>query len=162
MAAPDWLSYVAAGAGVAGAIMGFVSMRRTSKVKALDLRLELRKQDVDYENGVTSLLGLIPYAKNSRCAVDAALGRAGSGGSAQWVAITDDDFVKINAEFIALPKSPVDYSRCEHTELESMLIEMHRRLSRINDLREKYRASLVAGETDRERILNQAYIVRPT
>jgi len=50
MAEPHWTAYVgivtgAIGAvtGIAGAIMGFIGYRRSTAIKALDLRLDLRK-----------------------------------------------------------------------------------------------------------------------
>lgn len=47
MAAPDWVSYVGAATGVAGFVMGYVAYRRSGAMKALDMRLELRRAGTD-------------------------------------------------------------------------------------------------------------------
>ncbi|BDD94274.1 MULTISPECIES: hypothetical protein [unclassified Pandoraea] len=39
----DWTGYVGVVTGVAGMAMGFRGYRRSNQIKALDLRLELRK-----------------------------------------------------------------------------------------------------------------------
>lgn len=161
MAAPDWVSYIAAATGVAGAVMGLVSLLRSYKIKSLDLRLELRRLDVDYESRLTGLLGLIPYAKNSRAAVNSATGRAGSPGAAQWMAIADMQFEKINAEFSALPKAPLNYVDFDDSDLEAMLVARYGRLAEIGDLREKYKAALDADDAERARLGKLPYVVIP-
>jgi hypothetical protein len=57
MPAPAWLTYVGAitgivgtCTGIAGAVISYVNHRRVSRVKALDLRLELRKLAVGEPN----------------------------------------------------------------------------------------------------------------
>src|SRR5450759_3809039 len=76
MSDPGLLSYVGAitgtiGAitGIAGATMGYISYRRTGKMKALDLRLELRKAANDLRSTVEGLPSILAQAKGSRIAV---------------------------------------------------------------------------------------------
>jgi len=56
MAAPNWVSYVGMVTGISGAIMGYISYRRSGQIKALDLRLELAKD----RTGARSLLIACP------------------------------------------------------------------------------------------------------
>jgi hypothetical protein len=161
MPAPDWISYVGAITGVAGSVMGFVGLRRGFQSKALDLRIELRRQDLDYDNGLAALLGLIPYAKDSRIAVNAPIGHHGSGMELQWLAGADEDLARVRAEFEARPRGQVDFSRLNHAELETMLIETHRRLAVVSELRDKYKAGLASDESHRERLRNRPYVVIP-
>lgn len=59
MSDPDWLSYAGVITGIAGATMGYISYRRTGKMKTLDLRLELRKAVNDLRSSVESLPSLL-------------------------------------------------------------------------------------------------------
>ena len=77
---PDfWLSIIGAvtgtiGAvtGIVGAILGYRGYRSSKNVKALDLRLELRRAESDLRAGVEELPGLMEHAKNSRMEVASA------------------------------------------------------------------------------------------
>ena len=79
MPAPDWVSYLGAVTGLAGSVMGFISLRRSTTMKALDLRLELRKAEVDLLSLFRSLQPLLERAKLSRDRVNAARGMLRSG-----------------------------------------------------------------------------------
>jgi hypothetical protein len=161
VAAPDWVAYVGAVTGVAGSVMGFVGLRRGSQAKARDLRIELRRQDHDYEAALESLLGLIPYVKESRRRVNTAIGLAGSAGEVQWLADADADLARVQTDFEARPRQQVDFSSLTHVELETMLVETHRRLAGVAALRDKFKGDLAADEVHRERLRNRPYVVIP-
>ncbi len=56
-------------AGIAGFVLGYISYRRSQQIKALDLRLELRKQVSDLRAMVEELPDLLPRSWESRIAV---------------------------------------------------------------------------------------------
>src|SRR5690606_29924596 len=95
MADPHWTSYIGMITGISGAIMGFISYRRSNKLKALDLRLELRKSlndlYLDHENAES----LIALANKSRRAVASAAGSFGSGRMQIWDANVRMDTEKL-------------------------------------------------------------------
>ena len=49
--------------GIFGAVMGVVAYRRAGALKAIDLRLDLRRLDGDLTRAVKGLSGLLTYAK---------------------------------------------------------------------------------------------------
>jgi hypothetical protein len=65
--------------GPAGSVLGWISYRRSQRVKALDLRLELRKQVSDLRAVVEALPDLLNQSRASRTAVNAAMGVLKSG-----------------------------------------------------------------------------------
>jgi hypothetical protein len=69
-----WLGYVGvitggigALTGICGAIMGYIGYRNSRSMKALDLRLQLRKDESDFRACVESLPALLELAKQSQC-----------------------------------------------------------------------------------------------
>ncbi len=47
MTLPDWVNYLSLICGVGGLVFGYFAYRRSGQMKAIDLRLELRKIDAD-------------------------------------------------------------------------------------------------------------------
>ncbi len=84
MAEPHWTSYVGMAAGIFGAIMGYVSIRRSNQIKSLDLRLELRKSINNYNAAISKAKELMPRANKSRERVASAMGNYNSGAMVQW------------------------------------------------------------------------------
>src|SRR5688572_4220085 len=91
MADPHWTSYVGMATGilgtitgVAGAILGVVSYRRTSQIKQMDSRLELKKAINQANANISALLELLPYADKSRTRVASAKGLLQSGAMEKW------------------------------------------------------------------------------
>lgn len=98
MSESDWLSFTGAitgviGAitGIAGAVMGYIGYRRTEQLKALDLRLELRKSENTLRADVQDLAVLLEQTKKSHTAVASAIGQLGSGALKQWLDQLDTD-----------------------------------------------------------------------
>jgi hypothetical protein len=59
MAVPDWVSYVGLAGGVLGTATGCMAYWRTGQLKALDLRLELSRQDIEVRHLVLGLNDLL-------------------------------------------------------------------------------------------------------
>jgi hypothetical protein len=81
MADSTWLGYVGvvtggigAVTGISGAVMGYIGYRYSRSMKALDLRLQLRKDESDFRACVENLPALLDLAKQSRIRVLAATG----------------------------------------------------------------------------------------
>jgi hypothetical protein len=128
MPAPDWLTYVGAVTGtigtltgIAGAVMGYKSYRRVSQLKALDLRLELRKQEVDADEALRALPALIKKSRESRFAVAAATGRLGSGAMDSFKNRIETDQAAVQALLGQLRPSADGYATLTHSELEDRL-----------------------------------------
>src|SRR5258708_7274811 len=145
--AADWLSYTGAITGVvgmctgiAGAVMGYVRYRRSGKMKALDLRLELRKSTADFRMASKDLLALMEHAKDSRRAVSAATGQ--SGAFQKWIEDWENDFEDALALEGDLPPVDSDYAKAKHGELETRLVEVHTLGSRCARLRDKYQGAI--------------------
>jgi hypothetical protein len=138
--------------GIAGAAMGYVSYRRTENLKALDLRLDLRKSVSDLMDEIQSLPDLLATARKSRAAVAAATGRTGSGAMQQWVAQLDADEESLAMLNERLTKLNVDHSAATHAELETRLVETHSLKSACSQLQEKYEAWLAEDNRERDHI----------
>jgi hypothetical protein len=152
MSAPEWLSYVGVVTGIAGAVMGYVSLRRGARLKALELRLELRKSEADTRLALENLPGLFEKAENSRLKVAAATGRYSSGATEQWRRDLEADRSVAKALQATLPPAPNDYTSLTHTELEAKLVELHSLRSKVMRLSEKYQAELAADDKEREHL----------
>ena len=73
MSDQNWLAYTGAIAGIIGAITGvagaflaLLAFRRTGQLKALDLRLELRRTESTLQSDIHDLVSLLQNAKASR------------------------------------------------------------------------------------------------
>ena len=159
MPAPAWPNYigtitgiVGALTGVAGAVMGYISYRRVSKMKALDLRVELRKTKVATAEVLGQLLGLIGKAKESRVAVAVAKGTLLTGGMEVWKDQVQTDLSAVQALQVDFHRIPNDYGNLTHAALEEHLISVHTLQTKATTYADKYRAELAADDRDREHI----------
>lgn len=84
MADSDWARYVGMATGLFGAVMGYVGYRRSDQIKALDLRLELRKGLASAHESLVTLRDLLDSAATSRMTTLAARGLGRSGASVAW------------------------------------------------------------------------------
>jgi hypothetical protein len=94
--------------GTAGAVLGYKGYRRSQEMKALDLRLELRKAEVDYRRSVGELPELLRQARQSRQAVLAGLGTLHTGAFKAWVEQWEKDNATAKAMGETLPMDPSD------------------------------------------------------
>lgn len=156
MPTSDLLSYIGAISGVIGATTGiagawvaYVAYRKTEKLKALDLRLELRKAIASLQHDLEKLPELLDRAGKSRVAISAATGRLQSGATKHWQTQLDADAKSIETLATALANLCVDYSATPPSELESKLVEATTLQLNADQIREAYVAALT--EDDRQR-----------
>lgn len=161
MSAPAWLTYVGAVTGIigsitgmTGAVMAYISYRRISHLKALGLRLELRKRQADAHEIVRGLPSLLNDANDSRFAVASAIGMLRTGGMEVWKEQLQTDLVAVRLLQAGFQHPPDDSTRFTHRELEDKLVEVHRLLTTASQYVEKYRMALAADDRERERIRN--------
>jgi len=160
---PHWTGYVGmitgivgAITGVVGAIMGYVGYRRSTSLKSLDLRLELRKAGNNVQAGLSQLEKLIEDANHSREAVAAATGRFGSGTVVKWKQDVEVDKNVAKQLSQNAPPAEKNYDDLSPKELESKLVEVHRVQVQIDELREKYDAAVRADDEERKHIKESA------
>jgi len=163
MTDPAWLSYAGAVGGlvgtitgIAGAILGYISYRRTEDLKSLDLRLELKRSENDRRRLVRGLPAHLEHAKQSRTRVAAASSGARSGAVVQWLAEWDADLGAAQAMFNALPPSSTDYSTLDHGELEAKLVASHAAFGDAEAIQEKYAGMLADDDNQRDHIRQDA------
>ena len=160
---PDasWLSVLGAVTGVigtisgiAGAILGLKGYRRANAVKALDLRLELRKAVSDARSGVEALPKLMDEANRSRRAALNARGMLNSSIRTVWEKSYAADLKQVDSLNDELPSEAEDHATMnDHAQLESSLVHMHRLTGRINELKAKYEKELAKDEAKRNALL---------
>ena len=159
MAEPHWMSYFAmvtgsigAITGVAGAIMGYVGYRRSYKMKALDLRLELRKAVSDARVALEQLRNLIHTASRSRVNNLAARGMSQSGAMNIWNAEVKAENVKLGKLHHRVPAEGINYNTLSPNELESELVAVHKCQKEIEAIRDKYVSVMRSDEGSRNYI----------
>ncbi len=138
--------------GIAGAILGYVAYRRSEALKALDLRLELRKAEKDLRRLIEELPSLLQEARGSRAAVLAALGLSNSGTWEAFRGRWESDVKKAEAMASALPKETNDYRGVAHEVLETRLVDVHDEQRGAEALRDEYRSHLAWDEGQRDQI----------
>jgi hypothetical protein len=159
MLEPIWLSYagvitgvIGAVTGIAGSVMGYIAYRRSEELKALDLRLELRKSENDVHSAIKEIPAILEQAKKSRQAIASANGSLGSGALAKWLGEWDKDFAELKKLEAQLPLDCPDYTTLDHMELETKLIDIYALHAKVSKLQEKYNSMLAADDREREQI----------
>ena len=138
--------------GLAGLLLGWTNYRRLQQIKALDLRLELRKQVSDVRAVVEALPDLMERSRASRNAVLAALGLAQSGASETWKATWESDRKAAQALAREVPDANETYHCLKHQDLETKLVEVHALATKAEGPRDKYRTALESDDKEREHI----------
>ena len=160
MSDPAWLGYtgaitgiIGAVTGIAGAILGHIAYRRSDQLKALDLRLELRKNVASLLSDANELLPLFDYAQKSKLAVAAAAGVYKSGATEKWVSECDADKAKATGLLEKLPNPEDQYLNFSPSALETKLVEIHSLQDGISRLQKKYEDSLATDDKARAQIV---------
>lgn len=138
--------------GVAGTILGVINYRRISKLKTLDLRLELKKATVDAGQALAALDELINYSNQSRFAVSAALGTLNTGGIELWKKQVAADQTTLSKLRSVMGTTASDYKGFDEGALEARLVEVHGVLGSVKGLTERYRQEVARDDRDREHI----------
>ena len=152
MADPHWTSYVGMITGVSGAIMGFISYRRSARLKTLDLRLELRKAMNELHQQHKQVSDLIAYANGSRKAVAAAMDNLRSGRMKLWEEAVEADKDRLNKLKEGLPIAGETFAGLKAEELESRLVDIHNKQCEVNSLLNKYKAEVESDDEARRHI----------
>lgn len=135
--------------GIAGTIMGYISYRRSGQMKALDLRLELRRKANELRTVVQNLPSLLAHAKQSRTRVASAAGQLKSGSLEQWLANWDTDISTANSLELEVPNPSSDFADLKHRELEARLVNVHSVYLKATQLSEKYNGALAMDDKKR-------------
>ena len=152
MADSDWAGYVGMATGLFGAVMGYVGYRRSNQIKALDLRLELRKGLASAHESLSTLRELIDAAAGSRTNVLAARGLGRSGASVAWEQTLTADRAEVDRLAASLRDEAANFTAFTPEQLESELVSVHKVAAGISGLVTKYRDELAADDDARRQL----------
>ncbi|MBI3571110.1 MAG: hypothetical protein HY082_08405 [Gammaproteobacteria bacterium] len=138
--------------GISGAIMGYVSYRRSNSLKSLDLRIELRKAINVAQSDLQQLEKLIEYANKSRERVASATGKFKSGMMEKWKQEVEADKSAVKQLFQNVPAADKSYDDLTPKALESTLVEVHRHQVQIDKLSKKYDTAVRADDEEQKHI----------
>lgn len=158
MSDPAWLPYVGVVTGVTGMLTGVAGMvisianyRRVSRMKALDLRVELRTLSNAARATLDGLPDLIGRAEESRSRALTPLGGGpGSGAHAMWKNACTADREAVEGLRAQLPEQGEDFPTLSPVELESKLVDMRGLNAKVIGLRDRYDNALAADDKTRE------------
>jgi hypothetical protein len=139
--------------GCLGTVLVWRDHRRTGKMKALDLRLELRKGDAEIKSLVLGLPGLLDRAKQSRERIYAASGRAESGAMQLCRDELRKDGERQQRLAQALPAADPDYRGYSPEALEQELVRRHAALGEAKEIASKYERWLADDNQDRAQVI---------
>ena len=152
MADPHWTSYVGMITGIAGAIMGFVSIRKVKQIKALDLRIELKRAVANINSDFKKLLEQMIEGDKSRMAVSSAIRMLKSGNTKKWKDELEADQAAAKDLEKELPNEKANYDHLDPKGLEDKLIEAHKIHRKISNLSEKYHEAMKWDNEQRRNI----------
>ena len=132
--------------------MGYVSYRKSNRLKSLDLRLQLRKEECTAKLELTSLGELIERANTSRQRVAAAMGVSRSSLMDKWKVRVDEDKAILADMLMRAPNNDDNYEVMGEKELESRLVKVHELRKKIDRLLDSYNNELKYDEKSRESI----------
>ena len=136
--------------------MGFVAYRRSNTLKALDLRIELKKSVnsayIDHERAVE----LVENADKSRKAIASAMGMFHSGRMKLWSDNLAKDKRAIEKSVSELPCPNEDYKSLTAMQLETKIVEIHRLQTKVTLLVEKYTKEIANDDEGRKFLREQA------
>jgi hypothetical protein len=164
MSEPQWMAYVGAVTGVIGAVtgiggawMGWIAYRRSDQIKALDLRLELRKAINEIEQAIGEVNELLPTARRSRERISAA--RGSSGAMEVWQEQYQKDQAAVRELTGRAPKADT-LDDLKPEELEAQLADVHKFQIELSAIMNRYKASIAEDDQHRAEI-RQAMLNRP-
>lgn len=159
---PSWTDYVGVMSGIvgmltgiSGAVMGYIAYRRSNQIKALDMRLALRKDLEEVREAVTTLRELMSSAEGSRRATLAARGLYKSGNMVVWERTLEADRAEVAKITAAILSEGTDFAALSEAQLETELVAVHKIKTGLSKLVEKYRGELAADDDIRRQIGQQ-------
>jgi hypothetical protein len=138
--------------GITGTVVALISYRRVSRMKALDLRLELRKAFADADRDLQALPDAINTGNRSRQAVQAAMGTGRSGAMELWYKQVAQDLTAVGEWAAALALLDGDYATFTTARLESTLVDVYRIRGNAEQTAARYRAALADDDRNRDHI----------
>lgn len=148
----NWAPLVGALTGVASLAIAAAAFVRSGRTKALDLRLELRKEEKATRTLLDELPGLIDHANSSRTSINIATGHFNSSSQVLWNQACETDRMEVATLRRQLPELQIDYRKYQPEELEAALVAMYELRTKAGRLREKYQASMSADDKARDQI----------
>lgn len=133
-------------AGIGGAWVAHRANRRSLELKALDLRLEVRKAISLLINGMRKLDDLLPLAEMSRSRIASAAGMLDSGEMVNWKAQFDADCADLTDLKNALAVLPQDFKAMPIQHLEELLADLDVQAHRIKALATRYRDAIAEDD----------------
>lgn len=138
-------------AGLGSAWMAHRASRRSLEMKALDLRLEIRKSLHTLNYGVGKLEDQLVLAFKSRTLIAAAAGTLKSGSMVNWRAQFDADRAELTDLKQALEVLAPDFAHRNARDMEALLAELDGQAHRVKALLGRYRNSVAEDDQLRER-----------
>ena len=146
---------------VAGALIGYAAFRRSAKRMAQersagDLRSELCAEQESLRAAIEALREQMGLAKRARTAAARAAGNIGPEALQQWLCELDLDLSEVELLKSQLSAADADTKSLSDMDVEIRLVEVLALSLRASALAEKYRASILVQETDRESLTDDA------
>jgi hypothetical protein len=138
--------------GIAGAIMGYVSYKKSNQIKTLDLRIELKRAVENTIFEFKKLREQMQEGNKSRKAVAAAMGTFKSSVMDIWKKEFEIDQTSVKELANELPEEDTNYDHLDPKGLEAKLIELHRTQKKIQKLSEKYSEAMARDDEQRKQL----------
>jgi hypothetical protein len=145
-------STIAAIAGITGAAVATRVYRFTKEVKTSDVRVQFRKELIEYRLIVEALPSRIEEVAQSHQRVIVILQSAG-GNLQRWIEEQTKDLAEARTLEMGLPNPAATYHNLDLQELENKRVALHGQRFKADQLRSKYEAIFAADERKRERIM---------
>ena len=133
--------------GVIGTLTGLYSLKKTSDIKSIDLRLELGKGITSLHSEAKDLLPLIEEARTSRERMSAARGTLISGETEQWNEKVTLDEAQVKSIVTALPSEDEDYKGTCNNILIKKIVKVDKERKRVEKIKKFY---IEAMDTDKQ------------
>lgn len=159
MASHDWATYIGVIGGVVGTltgvggfVLGILAFRRTGQIKALDLRLELRRCERSLRSEAGGIVQLLESAKASHTRLGAAQGNYQSGAMQHWLTEWGTDLA--SAESLAQQVAALGTvnNAMSQAELEASLNAVQNLQHELAKLSAKYTGSLGKDDIGRAQL----------
>lgn len=124
--------------GIAGLVVSVKNYHRVSTIKALDLRLELKKAFNDLDRLRRGLEEFLDSVNQSHEAVMSARGQLSGGAGQIWRKDFADDKATLRRLLGLAPHVQGEYEKLSPSELEAQLVILHRSHGDLKGLREKF------------------------
>lgn len=146
--------------GIVGAVLGYVGYRRAEQIKALDLRLELRKAASDLRAAVKELPDLLAQAKMSHTNLAAALGQVKSGNMVRWTNEWEADHSAVEELQRQVAGIADDFAALKPEDLEAALVAVHAIAGQAAKIRGKYLEKMANDDQRREQLRAEVRALR--